>query len=69
MQTDMVYDVLDHHHKEAKDWVVVNWNLGNTCNYSCSYCPPVLNNGSYGWNDFEIIKKFIDACEYDYGRG
>jgi len=66
MQTDMVYDVLDHHHKEAKDWVVVNWNLGNTCNYSCSYCPPVLNNGSYGWNDFNVIKKFIDTCEKHY---
>ena len=31
-----------------------------------SYCSNVLNNGSSGWNDFEIIKKFIDACEKHY---
>jgi len=46
------YNILDHHHKEASDWVVVNWNLGNMCNYSCSYCPSILNDGSFGWNDF-----------------
>ena len=34
------YNILDHHHESAKDWVVVNWNLGNMCNYSCSYCNP-----------------------------
>ena len=62
----MQYNILDHHHKEAKDWVVVNWNLGNMCNYTCSYCPPILNNGSFGWQDFKVIKNFIDACETHY---
>ena len=60
------YNILDHHHKEAKDWVVVNWNLGNMCNFSCSYCPPVLNNGSFGWQDFETVTTFIDSCESHY---
>ena len=55
------YNILDHHHDAVKDWVVVNWNLGNRCNFSCSYCPPVLNDGSFGWNDFEVVKTFIDA--------
>jgi MoaA/NifB/PqqE/SkfB family radical SAM enzyme len=60
------YNVLDHHHKEASDWVVVNWNLGNMCNYSCTYCPSILNDGSFGWNDFEVVRKFIDATAKHY---
>jgi MoaA/NifB/PqqE/SkfB family radical SAM enzyme len=60
------YNVLDHHHEETKDWVVVNWNLGNRCNYTCSYCPSILNDGSYGWNDFEVVKGFIDAVAFHY---
>ena len=60
------YNRLDHHHKEANDWVVVNWNLGNMCNFTCSYCPSVLNDGSFGWNDFEVVTKFIDATIRHY---
>lgn len=60
------YNRLDHHHEVAKDWVVVNWNLGNMCNFKCSYCPSILNDGSFGWNDFEVIRDFIDACVEHY---
>ena len=54
------YNVLDHHHESTKDWVVVNWNLGNMCNFSCSYCPSILNDGSFGWNEYDVVKNFID---------
>lgn len=60
------YNRLDHHHESAKDWVVVNWNLGNMCNFKCSYCPSILNDGSFGWNDYEVIRSFIDACVEHY---
>ena len=60
------YNILEHHHPEASETVVVNWNLGNMCNFSCSYCPPVLNNGSFGWNDLEVVKKFIDRTVEHY---
>lgn len=60
------YNILDHHHSEARDWVVVNWNLGNMCNYSCSYCPSILNDGSFGWNDLDVVKKFIDRVAEHY---
>lgn len=60
------YNKLDHHHESAKDWVVVNWNLGNMCNFNCSYCPSILNDGSFGWNDFDVVKKFIDECVEHY---
>ena len=60
------YNRLDHHHDSVKEWIVVNWNLGNMCNFQCSYCPSILNDGSFGWNDFEVIKNFIDECIEHY---
>jgi organic radical activating enzyme len=60
------YNRLDHHHEECKDWVVVNWNLGNMCNFHCTYCPSILNDGSFGWNDFEVVKAFIDNVVEHY---
>ena len=54
------YNVLDHHHEDAKNWVVVNWNLGNRCNFTCSYCPSILNDGSFGWNEYDVVKGFVD---------
>jgi MoaA/NifB/PqqE/SkfB family radical SAM enzyme len=47
----------DSHH----DWFVVNWCLGNTCNYSCSYCPKGLHDGSNPWPDEAKIKTFIKS--------
>lgn len=64
--TQNFYNVLDHHHDECKDWIVVNWNLGNMCNFSCSYCPSILNDGSFGWNDFDVVKTFIDNVIMHY---
>jgi len=60
------YNRLEHHHADAKEWVVVNWNLGNMCNYSCSYCPSILNDGSFGWNDMDVVTGFIDAVMLNY---
>lgn len=31
----------------------VDWRLGNTCNYKCSYCPPYENSGSHPWIDID----------------
>jgi uncharacterized radical SAM superfamily Fe-S cluster-containing enzyme len=64
--TQNFYNVLDHHHSECKDWVVVNWNLGNMCNFKCSYCPSILNDGSFGWNDYDTIVSFINAVVEHY---
>ena len=60
------YNRLDHHHEDCKNWIVVNWNLGNMCNFSCSYCPSILHDGSFGWNDFEVVQKFIDVVIENY---
>ena len=53
------YFKLVHAQEENTDWFVVNWCLGNTCNYECSYCPAMLHNGSIRWPSIEVIKNFI----------
>lgn len=53
------YIKLVHADPANSDWFVVNWCLGNTCNFSCSYCPDILHDGSKRWPEFEDIKRFI----------
>jgi MoaA/NifB/PqqE/SkfB family radical SAM enzyme len=54
------YIKLVHNNPKHNEWFVVNWCLGNTCNYECSYCPSNLHNGSIKWPELESIKNFID---------
>ncbi|SVC84341.1 uncharacterized protein METZ01_LOCUS337195, partial [marine metagenome] len=30
-------------------YFTVDWSVGSTCNFSCSYCPDELHNGSTLW--------------------
>ena len=53
------YFKLVHNNPVNVEWFVVNWCLGNTCNFSCSYCPKNLHDGSYKWPELEKIKAFI----------
>ena len=53
------YFKLEHSNPSHKDWFVVNWCLGNTCNFACSYCPSGLHDGSKRWPDPQLIKNFI----------
>jgi sulfatase maturation enzyme AslB (radical SAM superfamily) len=57
------YNKLVHDNKELSDWFVVNWCLGNTCNYACSYCPESLHDGSRGWPELDTIKNFITVVK------
>ena len=31
------------------DYAIVDWAMGNTCNFHCSYCPTNLHNGTSPW--------------------
>jgi MoaA/NifB/PqqE/SkfB family radical SAM enzyme len=53
------YFKLEHAKSTNSDWFVVNWCLGNTCNFSCSYCPANLHNGTNPWPNPDTIKNFI----------
>lgn len=59
MVMEQQYIRLEHSNPVHNDWFVVNWCLGNTCNFSCSYCPSALHDGSNRWPEPEVIKKFI----------
>jgi organic radical activating enzyme len=38
----------------------IEYMLGNTCNYKCSYCFPGSNEGNYRWPDVEIAKQNLN---------
>jgi MoaA/NifB/PqqE/SkfB family radical SAM enzyme len=44
---------IEHIRPHALKVGYVDWRLGNTCNYQCSYCPPYENSGSFPWIDIE----------------
>jgi MoaA/NifB/PqqE/SkfB family radical SAM enzyme len=45
--------------------VRINWSIGNTCNFNCSYCPDILKSGSVPFLD-EV--KFAAAFKNVYDR-
>lgn len=53
------YIRLEHSNIKNADVFVVNWCLGNSCNFECSYCPEALHDGSKRWPEPETIKNFI----------
>jgi MoaA/NifB/PqqE/SkfB family radical SAM enzyme len=57
------YIRLEHSNPDHKEWFVVNWCLGNTCNFACSYCPEALHDASKRWPSPQIIKDFITSIK------
>lgn len=47
------------------DTLAAEWVMSNVCNYKCSYCTPVLNDGSSGWPDVEVAKEFWNFVHTD----
>lgn len=52
----MKLEYVDPH---KQDWLLVTWDLSNKCNYRCSYCPSMFNDGSSGWPDWNNVQRFI----------
>lgn len=61
-----IYTKIEHSTDAHNEWFVMQWCLGNTCTYSCSYCPPGLHNGSMKWPDVNKIKAFITRVKDHY---
>jgi MoaA/NifB/PqqE/SkfB family radical SAM enzyme len=38
----------------------IQWNMGNSCNYSCVYCPDILHDGSKPWLPLETYLAVVD---------
>jgi len=45
--------------KLKENWFLVTWDLSNKCNYRCSYCPSMFNDGSSGWPELETVNNFV----------
>ena len=39
--------------------LIIQWNMGNTCNYACEYCPSILHSGTRPWVELSLIKDTI----------
>ena len=48
------------HSRSTNNSLRVQWNMGNPCNYECSYCPPILHDGSKPWFKSQV---YIDTIE------
>lgn len=55
-----------HEQSQHNEFLVVNWCLGNTCNYACSYCPEILHDASVPWVSYEDVTKFCDRILKHY---
>lgn len=62
----MNYHTLAHASEDHNEIVCVNWCLGNTCNFSCSYCPSFLHDGSVPWIPIDEVLPFVDRVVDHY---
>lgn len=46
--------------------VVVDWTLGNACNFACSYCPAELHDGSLGWQAADRVLWMFEELRAHY---
>jgi hypothetical protein len=58
---------VDHEDSKHAKWVLVDWTLGTTCNFRCSYCPPSLHDGKHAFLPPNRIAKFAHVLTEHYG--
>lgn len=51
--------------KSVKDIAIVDWSMGTTCNYECSYCPEPLHDGKQPWPTEDKWWRILDTM-YDH---
>jgi organic radical activating enzyme len=57
---------LDHANPALARTTVIDWTLGNSCNYACSYCPAALHDGSAPWPDAQRVLAFCERLIAHY---
>ena len=59
------------HARQPNSPIRVQWNMGNQCNFTCEYCPPVLHDGTKPWLPLESYITAVDRiCSHyaDIGK-
>lgn len=46
--------------------VRIQWSMGNTCNYSCVYCPPELHSGTKPWLTTDQYLNIVEKISQHY---
>lgn len=49
----------------APEYKIITWVLGNTCNYSCSYCPEELHSGTFKYPKLDIAVDIFNKFRGD----
>jgi MoaA/NifB/PqqE/SkfB family radical SAM enzyme len=60
---------LTHADPRHANIVLVDWMLGNRCNFSCDYCPTHLHDGSQPWVDLNQAVDFLRALQAHFSDG
>jgi MoaA/NifB/PqqE/SkfB family radical SAM enzyme len=58
-----------HHDPRHARVTLVDWMLGNRCNYACSYCPDALHDGTVSWQRLGAVTSTIDRIVDHYVDG
>ena len=48
-------------HRIGGENFYLQWSLGNTCNWSCEYCPTVLHAGDRYWPEYNNVISFLNV--------
>lgn len=57
---------VDHDCADHAKWVLVDWTLGTTCNFRCSYCPSSLHDGKRKFPASSDVVKFASFLAGHY---
>lgn len=52
----------------GNNYVLIDWVVGNTCDYSCTYCSPENYDGSSPWPSLVNFKHFVQVANNVYTR-
>ncbi|WP_170606664.1 radical SAM protein [Ruegeria arenilitoris] len=61
-----VFTLIDHSDPAYGKVVLVDWMLGNSCSYACSYCPKSLHDGSIKWQNIDDILSLYHQLQRHY---
>jgi organic radical activating enzyme len=59
---------IEHAQESSSTYTHVEWMLGNTCTYACSYCPAKLHDGSIPWLNYDKVLAFIAKLDAHYTK-
>ena len=51
---------------DGPEYLFIDWDLGNTCNFACSYCHTAIHDGSLPWADISKVDNLITQIKKVY---